>query len=339
MLFRPLMYRFLVLLIIFVLLWKIFILFGGIFSRHDVVVEQYNNQLKELSRLMGVGKLHKFVDNDDIEANKTHCTNGLYLGDITDPSTNCSLMCGSEEFHFKHIGKNDLLYIHDVPLRMGGWCLPTDAANCNYSTTVAVKILGSWSCLSRYSEFGGPVGNLILVCNGQITDNLYDEQYITNIPSTLVMSGPDEKLEDGSWRFTCTSNIDPVTGNIYKTAPWSHLEQIRNVCVKGLHNAVDIDLNWETGECDCKKYNLQFAYGKCIVCLEGEFKQFSDYPYRYNVPLDCDDYEEEFEPGKIYTNMPCASSAYNCVNMPLDYSFGNPIQLYWQRIAMNTEPK
>lgn len=161
------MNRIVILLLVFVLLWKIFTGFGGIFNQHVVTVEQYNEQLKKISNV-GRGVFETFQHFIIDKTKVTDCTNGLYLGNITDPSTDCSSICANS--HFKYIGKGDLLYMHDTHLRVGGWCLPSDAVNCNPSTTFTVKTLEGWSCISRYSEFGGPGGNRILVCSGQLSE-------------------------------------------------------------------------------------------------------------------------------------------------------------------------
>lgn len=143
-------------------------------------------------------------------AGQQSCENGFYVGMNEMTNVDCTTICNatsSKQFTYKYISDNNIV-VDSKYLRKGGWCLPTNLARCNLNISTAVKSLGKYECISKYPQLlGGPYGNDIIGCapNYEFNDNLRKLTYTNSVPSTLVIGDIDEKMPDGTYRYTCNT--------------------------------------------------------------------------------------------------------------------------------------
>lgn len=238
--------------------------------------------LPEYSSVVGCGG-YKFISNKN-----EYC--------------DCSKVCDSNDYVYKFFSKTDDFIVGNKKL-FGGYCIKQAYAKCNLNTSHAIIGKGGLVCISKFPEMlGGESGNQILVCNGKVKDRLLDVEYTTYFPNNVFMTGIDEKLSDGTFRFECfdSENTIPLPSNV-----GTRLEREENPCSLldplGKFNPVSM-------KCECVNYLNNDEDGICSGTREGYGIVRKQRGSRYGVTLgrDCIDIKrQDYHPAQKLVHFPC----------------------------------
>lgn len=236
-------------------------------------VNKYNLYLKnaKLARLLNADSLGNLPNvyinstNVEIEKAKNCTTEPVYLGPTDQGSEDsylkrCIDVCGSLG-HVVHINEEMEYYQNSKKLQPGSYCMiESESTKCNLNTGYVVATgLGSVVCKSKYPNmFGGSDASQIIACSderhpasgGVLWDN-YNNYAVE--PTTVIMSEEDEKLFDGSFRFTCKYN-DNLNKNKMIPHPANRFHPINDPCllnVYAAHRSAGVVLENDTWRCDC----------------------------------------------------------------------------------------
>lgn len=171
------------------------------------------SELSYAEDMSGFDSLPQFAKSDKligIATTAQRCIDGLYLGQkpLANNLASCTQLCSaanSDEYEYKFIESNNIV-VNNRYLQRGSWCLPSSLARCNLNISRAVKSAGHYECISKHPKLlGGKFGNNIVGCspNFSFKDNLLNIIYTNIVPSSLIIYDIDEKLSDGSYRYTC----------------------------------------------------------------------------------------------------------------------------------------
>ena len=192
----------------------------------------------------------------------TTCSHGaVYLGsNVTNPIY-CKQVCGNDG-HIIQIGKETTHFVNGVQLSEGSWCVTHDPVECNANTGYVLAGSNGATCRSRFPEIiGGDKANKIEACNDNIVnatnsvlmDNLHNEPVTLN----TIITDVDEKLSNGSYRFTCKAGRD-VFGNKYMIHPEARFHVIPDPCKESgarMHDSVGVAITDDGWHCDCGDFN------------------------------------------------------------------------------------
>ena len=199
----------------------------------------------------------------------THrCRDAMFLGiSDGDYTQQCHALCGSSSAVL-HVTETDEHYSDGVRLHAGYWCVRAGgpaASTCNPHTGMLVMSRGSTTCVSRFPDmFGGEGASRIVACSDSrhpgthstLWDNLHGRAVN---PHTLQATSSDERLEDGTYRFTCHFGKDSMN-NPYIPHPANRFHPIRDMCKSTVHAAhpdvrtVGLTINNDQWHCDCGDY-------------------------------------------------------------------------------------
>lgn len=211
--------------------------------------------------------------------NFNECYAGLYVG-AKDNYVNCNERCNDESnslFDYKFIMNKDNVIFNNKKL-VGAYCLPKAVAKCNLNTSSAVLGKDGYVCVSVFPTlFGGPTGNTIIGCNGEIVDNLTKHTYSKTIPSDFVIADINEKLDDGRYRIECT---DQENYTNLPTTIASRFDLVVNSCAL---LQKDARIDYEKMECVCSEGENLFGrkQSPCSDCTSGWAKDVNKHGYQY----------------------------------------------------------
>jgi hypothetical protein len=282
-----------------------------------------NNPLKlinasfNLTELPNVTYAVKYLDtqNDSNAISQMiHCQQyGLYLGPDDIP-LDCTSLCNSSSFGYKFITHKSFLAHHEVAMKPGGYCLPTNIVKCNEFTGLLLKTLEYWSCQAKWPEvLGGDNASEIIGCNGYMTDLLTKTTYIHHLPTNLVLSDIYNEIVDldsgeKSYRFVCTDTLpdNPYyqkaikydnMGNKLIPSPTSRFVRIKNQCASLIYAAIpEIYPQFRENICHCPEmFDKKMRYNHnqsddqpCSPCSGGQVVQNSPNDVSYvNFPRNC----------------------------------------------------
>ncbi|XP_044019565.1 uncharacterized protein LOC122859991 [Aphidius gifuensis] len=215
------------------------------------------------------------VDDESIQEQqkiKQQCLTTGYLLSKENVYADCETICNVKEVTFKYFPKSSNAIIGNKKIEYGSYCVPTDAANCNDSTSTLVYGLTGWNCLPRISAFGGIGGNKILICDGRLQDNGLNIIYDTYIPSNLKFNDLyEDKLADDSYRFTCVEKKNSF-GNSYLYTDFDRLQIYENWCASDIPYSApkgEIKWNFQTQNCFCDNFQTDTTTQKCTACKLG----------------------------------------------------------------------
>jgi hypothetical protein len=261
------------------------------FYKNNFAQSYIDSKLEYTTDLTGFGTL------PDIEFRETPlCGDAVYLGS-QDVYQNCTEKCSS---NYEYVFIEGKVVINKKVLN-GAYCLTKSIAKCNLNTSTAYIGNDGYKCISNHPELlGGESGNLIIGCEGILRDTLYGKEYVGSIPTNLKITSLDEKLEDGSYRFTCGGEnyIE------YPSTLGSRFDVAKNYC-----NYLDKSggINREYFACDCNKYVNDDTTNICSTCKSGYASSVNIEGAKYGLTIgrDCVN-PNEFD-GIIskYVKFPC----------------------------------
>lgn len=296
-----------------------FALYGGRFS-------EYVAQLKGMDSINSLATMPYVTVDYRPESGARPCRRPVSAFEDSD----CPVVCQDPEAVLRRVTETEIVINEQRQLQPGYYCLLSDASTCNKYTTILVYTADGWSCANRFAEFQGNGGNKIMVCNGELYDNLFNRLYRSYIPSNLVLDGPDEKLPDGrSYRFTCLDTHDPQTYNRLISPDKARLIQIQNPCTIGIKNPMEISYSFSDNICSCvTPLYTNRDRTRCIACKTGYDNQLRNVvggTTSYNLPIDCWDYNlPEFAndgAGNYQVLLPCLEK--NCFDVPVGLYAGD----------------
>lgn len=250
------------------------------FYQNNFNVDYIKTGLQQTTGISGFEALPKL----EFEGEPSLCGDAIHLG-YNNVMADCSSKCGSD-YEYIFIEKNKSIIINKVKL-FGAYCIKKELAKCNLNTSMAIVGLGEYKCLTNFPTIlSGKHGRTIVACNGKLKDNLHHTIYENNIPSNLTLSseGFDERLEDGSFRFTCPEGLE-----LPKTIA-TRLETETNVCSLLDRNGT-VDFNAGVCNCPLGHINPDNPASICTAC-QGGFAHNSGiygWKYGYTVAKDCID--------------------------------------------------
>lgn len=284
--------RILIIVVLILFYWKLLVEFGGWFEPVSELHFKALSNVNGLNTLPNVTFLSE-LPFEESERENVCLSSYLRIGDEFVEEPDCPVICNTDGVEGRFVRQHEVVFVNGSKLSPGMYCLRAGSGICNNSTTLTLKTGSGWSCINRFAEFGGEGGNRILVCNGRLKDNLLNKTFEKFIPYNLAFSDINETLPNSKdYRFTCLKEYDSFYNNVMIESEWSRLDLIMNPCNRGITNAVDIKLDWKTGQCNCKEFNLaQSKKGYCIACKEGvgagDYKQYYGLSKTFKV-VDCD---------------------------------------------------
>lgn len=278
--------------IFFIILPGLFLYFSFRFNNFD---EKYiKTNLEYTTDLSGFGTLPNIEFREE-----QLCGDAIYLGS-DDVYQNCSEKCNSGNYEYSFIGaQGGSIVLNGKKLR-GAYCLLKSIAKCNLNTSTVYIGDDGYKCLSNFPELlGGESGNLIIGCNGTLKDGLYGIEYLHNIPNNLKISSLDERLENGSYRFTCGGN-DNVE---FPKTLGSRFDISENICNKLDPNG---RVDREHFVCSCDRYMNDDQLKICSTCKTGYASSvdIEGAKYGYTLGRDCVPLSEYGSLSK-YVKFPC----------------------------------
>lgn len=296
---------------IFQLKLVIFLIFGFIFLspsilytiswlRNNFSLEYIKSNLNYDTDMSGFSNLPKinFEETDEF----TGCVDAVFLG-LADIYENCAERCRSTDYYYTYIDPKKSVVVNGKSL-VGAYCLPKEIAKCNLNTSFAVVGLNGYKCISKFPILlGGSSGNEIVGCrNGRLRDGLENLIYQDHVPYNIYIDDVDEKLQDGSFRFSCDVDKDNI--KLPETIA-SRFEYATNVCtLLDPDGKVDV----KTGKCTCDNYLNNDPESICTRCTSGWGIDTNQHGsrYGYTVARDC------FDPNNVtyletrFVKVPCA---------------------------------
>ncbi|QLI62369.1 PIF-2 [Dikerogammarus haemobaphes nudivirus] len=258
------------LIIIFIIIFY-FSLFNIDISEYSKYVlnlksDVYNKPLLELLTGNTLVNLPNVIINTDTEYinNLQKCKNGaIYLGpdNGTDYSYLCKSSCGGVG-ELMTLGDSDEYYQDGEKLDSGVYCI-LNPPKCNMNTSYVVATVNSTICKSKYPNmFGGPTGGEIIACNNEkypaTGSELWD--YANNevvVPTTVVMTHEDERLDNGDYRFQCKFN-ETGMGNPYIPNPMNRFHPLTDKCNSTIYRAsydVHANVTDDAWNCECGDFS------------------------------------------------------------------------------------
>lgn len=237
-------------------------------SEDEALADKFGNSkmnaLLNGSGINNIPNLNIITTNSDIElANK--CGDGPLKVDYTSINdSQCQKICLTSNASALMVNEGENIAYNNAELSAGAYCLLGDKPECDLQTTYAVMTLNSVVCYPKYPElFGGTDGRKIVACNdSSIYDSknyLYDgltQSRVYNTSGIIMTSdGADEKLPDGTYRFTCKFEGEDPRGNRYLQHPLNRFHPIKNRCAELIYRShPDVKSVFEedgTITCDC----------------------------------------------------------------------------------------
>lgn len=222
------------------------------------------NALLNGSGINNIPNLNIITTNSDIEtANK--CAAGPvkvqnnYISDAA-----CQKLCLTSNASALIVNSGDHIAYNNSELVEGAYCLLGERPECDLTTTYAVMTLNSVVCYSKVPElFGGTLGKTVVACNdlkhydadNYLYDGLNQRRVYNSENIYFTADGANEKLPDGSYRFTCVFEGEDDRGNLYQEHPLNRFHPIKNECASLIYRAhPDVKTKWNengTRICDC----------------------------------------------------------------------------------------
>ena len=241
--------------------------------RQTTSVETLNKIIEPIVVGENISEMHGMAIADQRFSSATadthKCRDAMFLGTKDGDYTQlCHARCGSTSA-ILHVAPGDEHYSDGVRLHPGYWCVRAGGQHadvCNPRTGMLVMSGGTTACVSRYPDmFGGEGASRIVACSDSrhpgthstLWDNLHDRAVN---PHTIEMSSSDERLPDGSYRFTCHFGRDSMH-NSYVAHPANRFHPTRDMCKSTVYathpdvKTVGLTLNNDQWHCDCGDRN------------------------------------------------------------------------------------
>lgn len=210
------------------------------------------------------------TNNTEINEIRKCINNPVYLGDgpITDALySSCFGYCGNSA-DIITVDETSEYYYNSIKLSIGNWCV-IDPPVCNPKTSMVVATIQGNTCQSKYPQLFDSTGFKTIACNSTEINNVKNKLWdnLNNIevdPLEISINNQDELLPDGSYRFTCKFDYDPVTQNKIIPHPLNRFIPALDNCTSSIfaaHPAVHAefitdDNNYPIGyTCDCGEVN------------------------------------------------------------------------------------
>lgn len=269
-----------------------------IFNKQDSMFEDLKSDaLNSLINGSGVHNLPSIkieTNNNELKVIQSCESGPLFLGP-TGTVSDCVSKCASTNVSLLQVESGEEIFVENVMLGVGSWCILGPPPECNLKTTYVEKTLNGIACKSRYPQlYGGVTGELVIGCNDKRYYNpknrLYDElnkEFVN--PRTIYMDHEEETLPDGSLRFTCKYDGVDSMGNKYVPHVSNRFHPTRNYCAKEIFAAHPDVKFTTTGDCDCGTFTETRVKNKIVddpktVCTSNYMEKGAE---TLNVGIDC----------------------------------------------------
>lgn len=254
-----------------------------------------NKNLANLLNANSIGNLPVIniqTNNSEIQR-MNDCANGpVFMGAVSDEFV-CKRICGGAG-KLLNVAYGDEVFFNGQKLSEGAWCT-VNRPNCNLNTTFARATVNNVSCQTKYPFiFGGETGNRLIACNNiqhfSVNNILWDNLNNERVTSMTKLTHEDEKLPDGSYRFTCKFG-DDENKNKFIENPSNRFHPVVNYCTKDIYDASpNIKLTPE-GNCDCGNYQDTRVQNKimndptstCTACYD----RYNETTNRLTIGTNC----------------------------------------------------
>lgn len=314
-------------------------------------VKAYNRYKENMSLLLANEKLNNLLnangiynlpninintDNQEILAAQ-QCRNSPYfLGKLPSNVQDCQNVCFTKDVDLLHVESGQEVFIDDVNLSEGYWCLTRSIPNCNLNISYLTAGVNGFACVTKYPKLVNGTGTIV-ACNNE---NIYDPNnilwdYLTNTPFnplTTQLNNEDELLPSGTFRFSCKYNGRDSMGNKYKESPVNRFQPIIDYCISDIYRSayesvgIEFDTNLTKYQCNCGNYNDTRVKNKnpgdittiCTSC----FNEYNENDHTYKYGHNCYTINSPFT--DMFKYPPCQKSKFLipgsfCENTSLDF--------------------
>nr|AHW98276.1 PIF-2 [Nilaparvata lugens endogenous nudivirus] len=230
-----------------------------------LAIQLYNGPLSSLlngSGINNIPNLNITTNNPVVNSANTCSEIPAFIGLGTATDVDCKRTCVNESAKAINVGPGETVLYDKSQLKVGAHCIIGPRPECNMKTSIALMTLNSVVCQSKFPRLvAGPLGNHIVGCNNSIINDpqniLWDFKTNSRFnPWTTTVIDENEKLADGSYRFSCHFKGVDDHGNEFQAHPFDRLHPIRNYCSHLVYRAhPDVKTVWsdtdKTFVCDC----------------------------------------------------------------------------------------
>lgn len=226
-----------------------------------------NSPFAKLLNTSGINNLpHINIITTNVNVAKAaNCANAPINIGLNGTQSDCVRVCANSNAKLMIITDSDEVYYNNAQLPVGNNCILGERPQCNQNTTTILMTINSIVCKPKFPNLiAGPLGTTIVACNDRLIQDpqniLWDNKYNTPVdPLSTMFTSEDEKLPNGTYRFSCKFNGVDEQHNRYIMNPKSRFHPLKNYCTQLLWNAShDIKFVYnpedDTITCDCGNY-------------------------------------------------------------------------------------